>query len=125
MAKHTGNPLNRKFISSLKELDQIQDNALKALGRRALSRYYGVREWSGTIVFGSWVVLIVWAPTGILWLGVVRAVFLEVVLFLICALLIGITLKREGHLTEATFISFWKSCFEAMFKWLGKGMNKS
>jgi hypothetical protein len=92
VAKHPSNPLERKFISSLQELDQVKDPALKALGRRALSRYYGVREWSGVIVTGSWIALVAWLQMGIFWLGVWRATLSEVMLFLIYAGLIGLAL---------------------------------
>jgi hypothetical protein len=111
------NPLSRKFIESLKELDQIEDPALRALARRAIAKYYGVRSFTPGLIICSWAVLILALVGGLYWLGIWKTFMLEIGLFVVCSAAIGFSLMHEGQLSERGFMGFWKLCLNAMFKW--------
>jgi hypothetical protein len=110
-------PLTKKFIQSLAELDQIKNPALRALAIRAIARYFGLPSLSPKLIAGSWILLILALPLGIYFLGLLKAIFAVVGLFVICSTLIGFSLMYEGHMSERGFHAFWKLCLQAMFKW--------
>jgi hypothetical protein len=108
------NPLSKKFVESLIELDKIRDPALRALGRHAIARYYGIPDYSGWVIIGSWVLLIVVPLACIFLLGFVKTLLIETGLFIISIATICFFLRREGQLTERNFTSLLKICFKAM-----------
>jgi hypothetical protein len=114
MGSKLPNPLSKKFVEALAELDGVRDPALRALGRRAIARYYGIPDYSGWVIIGSWLLLIVVPFPCISLFGLMRAVVIELGLFIVCTAMICFFLKREGQLTERNFVSLLKLCFKAM-----------
>lgn len=108
------NPLSKRFVESLIELDKVRDPAVRALGRRAIARYYGIPDYSGWVIILSWVLLILVPVVCIPAWGLRRALVVELILFIVCVLTICFFLKREGDLNEKNFVSLLKLCFKTM-----------
>jgi hypothetical protein len=109
--------LNKKFFDSLKELDNIKNPSLIALGRQAICRFYGLPNLSLRFIIACWILLVLTLVVSLLFWSWWKALLLELGLLVICATSTGFVLMYEGGLTERGMLSLLKAGFSALIKY--------